>query len=199
MAGINNPADRRRRSIRLHGYDYRQAGAYFVTICTHNRAPLFGEIRGDEMELNEVGRTVWKCWTAIPDHYPHAKIDAFIVMPNHVHGIIFIGDDATNFKRDGVADVGANNYSPLQPIGQQFRSPSKTLGSIVRGFKIGVTKWFRANTDIFPVWQRNYYEHVIRDETALHDIRQYIIHNPAKWTDDPDNPRNMIQRPQGRV
>ena len=183
MATANNRADGHRRSIRLPEYDYRQVGAYFITICTHNRIPLFGDVVDDEMRLNEAGRIVWECWKAIPDHYAHAKTDAFIAMPNHVHGIIVIG-------YDGRAGVGANNYSPLQHNASQFRSPSKTLGSIVRGFKIGVTKWFRANTDIYLVWQRNYYEHVIRNESALRDVRQYILHNPAKWGDDPDNPRN---------
>ena len=180
----------RRRSIRLHGYDYRQHGAYFVTICTHNRTPLFGEIIDDEMVLNEAGQAVRKCWAAIPDHYPHAKTDAFIMMPNHVHGIILIDGNVSDSHRGGRVGVGANNYSPLQPTEPQFRSPSKTLGSIIRGFKIGVTKWFRSNTDISIVWQRNYYEHVIRDEISLHDIRNYIIHNPAKWHDDPEKPRN---------
>ena len=194
MNAPDSPAERQRRSIRLTNYDYRQAGAYFVTICTHSRLPLFGDVVGDEMRLNEAGQMVWECWKAIPDHYPHTKTDAFIVMPNHVHGIIFIGDDMHELKHGSIADVGANNYSPLQPVEQQFRSPSRTLGSIVRGFKIGVTKWFRANTDIAAVWQRNYYEHVIRNEAALHNIRHYIVHNPAKWADDPDNPKNAHRR-----
>ncbi len=187
----NNAGEKRRRSTRLSGYDYAQTGAYFVTICTHGRLPLFGEIIGDEMRLNEAGRIVWDCWQAIPDHHPHAETDAFIVMPNHIHGIIFIRDDAPDRIQGVGSGVGANNYSPLQPKRTQFRSPTRTLGSIVRGFKVGVTKWFRANTGISVVWQRNYYEHVIRDETALHNVRQYTIHNPAKWADDPGNPRNI--------
>ena len=185
MNAPDSPAERQRRSIRLPNYGYAQAGAYFITVCTHRRTPLFGEIRDDQLRRNEAGQMVWECWKAIPEHYPHAKTDAFIVMPNNVHGIIVITD----------THVGANNYSPLQSVEQQFRSPSRTLGSIVRGFKIGVTKWFRANTDISAVWQRNYYEHVIRNETALHDIRHYIILNPAKWADDPENPRNRTQHP----
>ncbi len=175
---MNTPQNpqRRRHSLRLPDYDYGQAGAYFVTVCTRDRLPLFGSIAGNEMQLTKAGRAVAERGSAIPDHYPHAETDAFVVMPNHIHGIIFITETS----------VGANNHSPLRSGCSSFRSPSRTLGSIVRGFKIGVTKWFRANTDVRDVWQRNYYEHVIRSEATLRDIRAYIVNNPAKWTEDPE-------------
>ena len=178
MNSSSNPA-RSRRSIRLQGFDYRQNGAYFVTICTHNRAPLFGEIIDDEMRLNEAGLVAWQCWDAIPDHYPHANTDAFVVMPNHVHGIIVIAHTL----------VGARHASPLQPT---HESSGTTLGTIVGSYKSAVTKQINQNrhTPSPSVWQRNYYEHIIRDETSFHDIRRYIVHNPAKWSDDPENPRN---------
>ena len=203
MHSPQEPNHQGRRSLRLPYYDYRQEGAYFITVCTHGRQPLFGSVQGDKMYLNEAGRTAANCWTAIPNHYPNAQIDAFIVMPNHIHGIILITNDHH--------PVGANNHSPLRhnetpsplrhnetPIHNdtsRFRSPSRTVGAIVRGFKIGVTKWFRANTDVHTVWQRNYYENVIRNETALHEIRQYIINNPAKWNEDPENPATLCYNP----
>ncbi len=163
-----NPDIHHRRSIRLRGYDYSQAGMYFITICTHDRLPLFGEVVDGEMMQNETGMMAEKCWCAIPDHFPWAMLDEFVVMPNHIHGIITIGAKA----------VGANNHLPLQ------HGTSRTIGSIVRGFKIGVTKWLRANTDVHAVWQRNYYEHIIRDEDAYLKIAEYVQTNPQRWKED---------------
>ena len=124
-----NPDVHHRRSIRLHGYDYAQPGAYFVTVCTQNRRCLFGGVMGGAMRLNAAGRVVEKCWHNIPSHFPHVALDAFVVMPNHVHGILRIVD----------ASVGAKNFSPLQ-TGQRPHGTTKTIGSVIRGFKIGVTK-----------------------------------------------------------
>ena len=129
------------------------------------------EIVEGEMILNPAGRMAEKCWLDIPKHFPHAVLHDYIIMPNHVHGIIEL------------TDVGAKNFSP-QPRQSQFHSPSKTIGSIVRGFKIGVTKWMRQNTDTFSVWQRNYYEHIIRNAESYGNIAEYIITNPARWQDD---------------
>lgn len=174
-----NPTKHHRRSIRLKDYDYAQPGAYFITICTHERQCLFGEIVDGVMRLNDGGVITERCWLAIPQHFPHALLDAFVIMPNHVHGIIILNDimGAKNI-------VGANNHSPQQQQHQRNDQPhgtSKTIGSIVRGFKIGVTQWFRQHTEIYTVWQRNYYEHIIRNEMDLHRIRNYIINNPLKW------------------
>ena len=174
----HNPDKHHRRSIRLCGYDYAQEGLYFVTVCCQGRACLFGEIVDGEMILNPAGRMVEKCWLDIPKHFPHAVLHDYIIMPNHVHGIIELTDVVA-----GATNVRAKNFSPL-PRQSQFRSPSKTIGSIVRGFKIGVTKWMRQNTDTFPVWQRNYYEHIIRNAESYGNIAEYIITNPARWQDD---------------
>ena len=166
-----------RRSIRLRGYDYSRSGAYFITVCAHNRVCLFGEIAGGKMVLNDAGQTAVQCWQAIPDHFPHVELDAFVVMPNHVHGILFIGN----------TPVGAKHFSPLQP-GQQPHGTSKSIGSIIRGFKIGVTKWMRTHTNVHDVWQRNYYEHVIRNDDELNRVREYILKNLARWDLDRENP-----------
>ena len=109
-------------------------------------------------------------------HYPNVNLDEFVIMPNHVHGIIVINDD----------NVEVQNLEPLRKQRQnkfQHIIP-RSLGSIVRGFKIGVTKWFRQNTDVYTLWQRNYYEHIIRNAAELYHIRKYIIENPLKWNDD---------------
>ena len=163
-----------RRSIRLKGYDYSSPGAYFITICTHRQRCLFGNIVEGSMQLNRMGRIAHACWKAIPDHFPHASLDAFVVMPNHVHGIVSI---------TSLLSVGAKNFSPPQSA-QQPRGTSKTIGSIIRGFKIGVTKWTRQNTSIHTVWQRNYWEHIVRSEPELNGLREYIHNNPARWSLD---------------
>ena len=177
LSPLQNPTRQHRRSIRLRGYDYSRAGAYFVTICTQNRECLFGEITDGRMMLNDAGRMAEQCWQAIPDHFPHVELDAFVAMPNHVHGILFIVD----------TPVGAKNFSPLQS-GQRPHGTSKSIGSIIRGFKIGVTKWMRAHTNVHVVWQRNYYEHVIRNDDELNRIREYIAKNRAQWELDRENP-----------
>ena len=176
----------RRRSIRLSGYDYRQAGAYFVTICTHEKALLLGEVVDGTVRLNESGHSVSACWSAIPEHFRNADVDAFVVMPNHLHGVVVIGN-AT-----GPAVVGAKhsqqyaNASPLPPAGTQHGS----LGAIVQNFKSVSTRKInrQRETPAAPVWQRNYYERVIRSERELNAIRQYIADNPLRWALDRENP-----------
>jgi len=174
-----------RRSVRLPDFDYSSPGAYFVTICTKDWENLFGEINDGEMILSRFGETARKCWQEILAHYPFIELDEYVIMPNHIHGILFIRDKI---------NVGANNHSPI-PI---IRSPgwkgsngtSETIGAVIRGFKIGVTKWSRSNTEIYAIWQRNYFESVIRNESELNAIRKYIYENPLKW--DLDHERNHL-------
>ncbi len=164
-----------RKSIRLKGYDYSQPGHYFITICTHQRAHLFGGVRGGKIVLNAMGVVADECWRAIPVHYPNVRLDAYVIMPNHVHGVVEI------------MDVGAQNFVPLQSDGKINRFGKiipRSVSTIIRGFKTGVTKWAREDTDVHPVWQRNYYEHIIRDDDALNRIREYIRNNPAEWRND---------------
>jgi len=169
-----------RQSIRLKGYDYAQAGAYFVTICTQGRVHLFGDVVNGEMVLNDAGGAAQICWHDIPAHYPNIRLHEFIVMPNHIHGIIEIA-----------GGVGAENIPPVQmknmPPIQRQNIPSPPLGNIVRGFKIGVTKWCQKN-HLHPigksVWQRNYWEHIVRDASEYQRIATYIRNNPLKWDMD---------------
>jgi REP element-mobilizing transposase RayT len=161
-----------RRSIRLKGYDYSQAGLYFVTICCQNKICRFGKIINGKMILNNAGKIASQCWLAIPQHFPDVVLHNFVVMPNHVHGIVEI------IKKMPENNVGANNYSPL-PQPHKPHGTSRTIGSMVRGFKIGMAKQLGYST-----WQRNYYEHIIRNGKSYERIANYIINNPVKWWND---------------
>lgn len=177
-----------RKSIRLQGYDYSKSGLYYITICLDDRKCLFGNIvRGnyDEMVLNDAGEIADKCWLEIPKHFPNAVLHEYIIMPNHVHGIIeLVKNDYAGIQNDVVL-VGIQNFEPLQENVNKFQKIiPHSIGSIVRGYKIGVTKWFRSNTDIEFVWQRNYYENIIRTEHSYLRISEYIINNPKNWDED---------------
>ncbi len=179
----DDDARHRRRSIRLPHYDYAQPGAYFVTICAHRRLCLFGDIAGSEMQLNAFGRIVEDEWRRSAEIRREILLDAFALMPNHVHGIVFI---------ECVTDGGATRRSPLPRPGPARHS----LSSFVAGFKSATTIRINAirQTPRQPVWQRNYYEHIIRDERDLDPIREYIVGNPANWPTDRENP--VILKPQ---
>lgn len=201
-----DPTIHHRQSIRLKGYDYSREGLYFITLLAKNRQHLFGEIINGEMHLNPAGKIAQQCWLEIPQHFPNVILHEYIIMPNHIHGIIEIKNENHHHKNHEVRandlsknndqeinnNVRANNYSPRQeeqkPRQEEqktpFKSPSKTIGSIIRGFKIGVTKWMRQNTSIKDVWQRNYYESIIRSDNAYTNISNYIKNNPKKWSED---------------
>ena len=167
-----------RRSIRLTGYDYAQNGCYFLTICTRNRECLFGEIQNAEMFLSNIGEKVNDCWQEIPNHFPQIVLHDYVIMPNHIHGIIEINNiDVIESNIGGI--VGANNYSPLRTPQSRPNGTSRTVGSVVRGFKIGVAKQVG-----FSPWQRNYYEHIIRNGESYNTIVQYMAQNPMKWEED---------------
>jgi REP element-mobilizing transposase RayT len=174
-----NPDIHHRRSIRLKEYDYTQIGAYFVTICTHQRQCLFGEIIDGEMHPNLSGQVVISRWRNIPHHFSSIKLDEFIVMPNHLHGIIIISDGLRNQKGKALPLRGTDNGS---------------LGAIVQNFKsISTRKINQINRSSgTPVWQRNYYEQIIHDEIALDNIKKYIITNPSHWKSDRENPVNLL-------
>jgi len=169
-----------RRSIRLKGYDYSQAGLYFITICTHNRENLFGEIVGangicPEMVLNVYGEIVKNEWIKTTKIRSEIELYEFVVMPNHFHGIVEIRRGDRSAKGD-------------QPVALTIKSgpQQKSIGSLIAGYKSVVTKQINILRNIpgVSVWQRNYYEHVIRDEKSYLKIAEYIINNPLHWLED---------------
>jgi putative transposase len=194
-----------RRSIRLSGYDYASAGAYFVTIVAQGRACVFGQVVGGEMQRNALGHLIDCAWHDIPHHHSNVVLDAFIVMPNHIHGIILLTDP-----------VGA---TPASPTRSDTRLPttrgpnSGSVGAIIGSFKASTTR--RANilrqgdggagdAGVAPTglvlpegrrWQRNYYEHIVRTDDALDRIRNYINANPQRWFQDRENPDRLGDDP----
>jgi len=181
-----------RRSIRLAGYDYSWAGAYFVTICAHDRICQFGDIMNGEMRLNDAGRIVERCWREIPAHFPHVELDEFVIMPNHIHGILVI----TNTLGTNDNIVGATHASPLQQTNRPCGPKSRSIAAIVGSFKSAVTKRINEMRGApgEAVWQRNYYEHIIRDDESLNRIREYIMTNTIRWEEDEENPNGKRQK-----
>jgi REP element-mobilizing transposase RayT len=171
----SDTTDLHRRSIRLQEYDYAQAGGYFVTICTHAHKCVFGEIRASKMVLNDIGRIVDDEWRRSSDVRAEIMLDAFVIMPNHLHGIVFINEHAKGSR---------GNLPPRTLRGTGNRS----LSSFVSGFKAATTRRASAIRSGVPLWQRNYYEHVVRDEQDLERIRQYVADNPARWGEDGYHP-----------
>jgi putative transposase len=173
-----DPDIHHRRSIRLAGYDYSQQGCYFITICTKNREHLFGRIAGSEIQLNGFGEIVRDEWVRTSQIRPNIKLGVFAIMPNHFHGIIHIVEQPA---------VRAYCTTPLQQKTKpSLQSPSKTVGAIIRGFKSSVTKRINIMRDTpgLPVWHRNYYEHIIRDQDDYNRIHEYIQYNLLKWEED---------------
>ena len=178
-----NPDIHHRRSIRIKGYDYSQEGAYYFTICSHQKQCLLGEIINGIMQPNIAGATVAAVWHNLPRHFPFLELDAFIIMPNHVHGIIVIAEQQNNINNNQLLTAQTNFQTSL-PNGTKAGS----LGAILQNFKSVSTRQVnRITRNSGTIWQRNYYEQIIRDEQAYNNIRRYIIENPLTWEDDEEN------------
>jgi putative transposase len=205
-----NPDIHRRRSIRLPSFDYRTSGAYFVTVCIQNREPLFGEIVEGRVQLFEAGEMVQQIWDNIPEWYLGIHVDVSITMPNHFHGIVLVG--AAPSGRPPFAPCGhpkgEGQAQGLEKKGQaqgpekkgqaQGPAPTLSLSDVMHRFKSLTTANYRKNVltrnwPPFPgrLWQRNYYERIIRDDDELFAYRDYIQANPSKWNDDEENPRHV--------
>ncbi len=194
-----DPDRHHRRSIRLPDWDYT-GGAYFVTICVQNRECVFGDVVNGEMQLNTWGTIVADYWRNLPRHFPTIELGPFVVMPNHVHFIILLNPPVVSV---GAQPVGAQlNCAPTtnciptdteteSPIGKSFTVDKQrpTLGQVVRAFKAATTRLIRQGGKGDFAWQRNYYEHIIRNEAEFHRIAQYIHANPANWVMDQENPQ----------
>lgn len=226
-----DPRKHHRRTIRLPHYDYSQPGAYFITIVSHQRALLFGKILDGLVRLNPAGQIVEWEWQRLAQQFPYVELDAFVVMPNHLHGIIILHDPpvgATHLNQEDTqsrtgrtppvaqsamdgspshlnqedtqsgtgrtppaarsAEDGSSSRAIVHPRGRAPRS----LAEIIGQFKSRVTKRLKGRPDISntPIWQRNYYEHIIRDEEDHRRVHEYIHSNPANWHSDEENPEN---------
>ena len=202
-----DPDRHHRSSLRLQGYNYSQQGAYFVTVCVHNRECLLGEISNGTVVLSEVGQAVEQAWQNIAERFPFVILDEYVLMPNHLHGILFFTEP------DKQSDVGALLAAPSASSGPLSVAPDKkpgaassaptgfvetpnretpkaTLGKVLRAFKS--LSAIQANRLLDraeqPFWQRNYYERIIRDEQEMEQTRGYIRHNPLQWATDTENP-----------
>jgi len=217
-----DPNRHHRRSIRLKGYDYTQAGAYFVTICTQHRQCLFGEILDTSLQLNSAGQMVAKWWGELSNKFPFIETNEYVVMPNHFHGIIVIGDDLRNVGVERVniqkADISKRPDIPkradihkrpdIQKRADTQVCPYKDNDNGNDGVRVGlfeIVQWFKTMTtnDYIrgvkqrgwtafsgKLWQRNYYEHIIRNEESLEILQEYIVNNPCSWQEDSLHPNN---------
>ena len=175
-----NPKQHHRRSIRLKNYDYTQKGAYFVTICTRNKQCIFGDIEKGKIKLNSLGKIAHDCWTEIPLHFPHIKLDVFVIMPNHIHGILWI-------EREIYTAYEKREYGKMI---------AGSIPCVIRSYKSSVTKNINQlcnQKGMSSVWQRNFYEYINRSEESLEVIRKYIIENPLKWEHDSENNHDISQ------
>ncbi len=186
-------------SSRLSGYDYSRNGYYFVTICTKNHASFLGYIKNNKMTMHPIGTIAERYFQEIPNHFPFTKIDALVVMPNHIHGILIIDKpdivkthNYVSQQSPNTDTVKTHNYASLRSNktvknhtnqSNKFGPQSKNLASIMRAYKSSVKRYANQNKIPFT-WQPRYYDHIIRNDKALYEIRKYILNNPKKWTDD---------------
>jgi putative transposase len=172
-----------RRSIRLPSYDYSQIGHYFITICAYEMRHVFGTFANGAVVLNVVGRISLDCWREIPEHFAHVEIDAFVIMPNHLHGILTIRRSHATSIRGSIED-GHGCPVPLQPSLERFQRPSVgAIPTIIRSYKQTVTYLARQRLTrpSLAIWQSNYYERVLRDGKEFAEASRYIFENPMKW------------------
>ena len=170
---MEHPASRRHgRPPRLPGYDYTAPGVYFLTLSCWNRRQVFGQCVGNKIQLNDWGLSVEDEWLRTPLIRPYVRLDEYVIMPDHLHGLIF-------WDNDPVENVG-----PQRVAGSELYRPAASLGSFVARFKAACTKRINALRSGYdpPVWQRNYYEHIVRNQRSLNRIRQYIVDNPRRWS-----------------
>ena len=181
--------EKHRRSIRMCGYHYSSCGAYFITICSFERKNIFGEIVDGKMLLNDYGLVVQEHWSAVPDHFPFAELSGHVVMPNHFHGIIFINAE------EGEACLAPTMHTAFSTPRAVIKPNS--LGAIIAAFKSSVTKRINElrRSPGSPVWQRNYFEHIVRNDEEMFQIQEYIESNPLKWELDSENQTSSKRMP----
>ena len=189
---MTQPA-RNRHTIRLPGYDYAQAGGYFVTLLTWHREQTLGQIVSSEVQLSKLGKIAASEWLRLESRFPNVKLDEWIIMPNHIHGILMLlPADAVRARLTSPRHDPEGSASPLQRVPQPAQPKGAvphSLGAILGAYKASVSNKAHHILDNpgIPIWHRNYYEHVIRNEAELQKIREYIHNNPLKWEFDEEN------------
>jgi putative transposase len=180
------------KQYRLKNYDYSQNGAYFITICTKNRIDHFGKIENEEMRLSEIGEIAKHFWEEIPNSFTNVQLDQFVVMPNHIHGIIMLlnnGNNNFNMQEEkdiqSAAGLSSRVHSNIHPL------IKNSISSIINHYKGNVKRWCnKSGYDEF-FWQARFYDHIIRNEKSLNNIREYIFYNPIKWYWENQNKENF--------
>jgi REP element-mobilizing transposase RayT len=198
-----DPEKHHRRSIRLKGYDYTSPGGYFITLVAQGRVCLFGKIAKGEMQYSERGQIAYEYWLAIPDHFHNAELGAFVIMPNHMHGIIILKESLDASRRRDIIYIephmgttcrapteASMDRAPTEASTEHFQKPVVgSIPTIVRTYKAAVTRKIVAQFGGMPdLWQRNYYEHIIRNDDEHKRIHLYIESNPLHWISDEENP-----------
>lgn len=173
------------KSIRLPNRNYAANGYYFVTICTHQKHCYFGNIVNNKIQLSPIGETANKFWLEIPQHSQYTYLDEYIIMPNHIHGIIVI-DNPNNLCRNVACNVPTID-DDIAKIMSELSPKSGSLSTIIRSYKAAVTRWCNQNNYNNFKWQPRFYEHIIRNDGSLDIIREYIMNNPLKWSADRNN------------
>ena len=173
---VYNPIINHRKSIRLKEYDYSQPGEYFITICIYEKKCILGEIVDENILFSPIGEIAKRCWEEIPEHFSNVELDEYVIMPNHIHGIIMITE-----CRDLINQIPTKNY-PL------MKNQKVTLGKIIRHYKARTAKHIHDSGSMDFRWQPLFYDRIIRSDKELNNIRNYIINNPLKWYLDEENP-----------
>jgi putative transposase len=177
-------------SIRLPNRDYAANGWYFVTICTHERQWFFGDVIEGKVRLSEIGQIAQQYWVDIPSHFEYIYVDAYVIMPNHVHGIVVI-DKPHNIETSHGAFLHQNQTQATDQSNKFAPLKRGSLQVIINAYKSSVTRWCRKNGQEHFGWQTRFYEHIIRADGSLDEIREYIINNPLKWEHDKNNPADL--------
>ncbi len=180
-----------RKIIRKRNHNYSSPGVYFVTICTQRKEFYFGKIMNGKMHQSEIGKMVEFYWTLIAEHFPFVRLGEYIIMPNHIHGIIYIGNGMNNLKNN--VDTECRDVACYVPMQSKMKkgeymssiSPkSGTLSAIIRSFKSAVTRWCNRNHLSYFAWQPRFYDRIIKNQIEYRKIKDYIIQNPSKWDKD---------------
>ncbi len=190
----NQKPIRNRKRNRLQGYDYSRDGWYFITICIKNRIECLGKIKNEKMKYSRYGDIVLNFWQEIPDHYKNAFLDQWVIMPNHIHGIIVIENSSAAARTEqyvGTDHCSVPTYCSVRTVNN--RKNYGFLSKIVKSFKEISLKTIRKNYNDYEFsWQRSFYDHIVRNEKSLNNIRRYIYYNPPKWELDRNNPENLL-------